>query len=1178
MTSSQANGGTSKWTPQLAAHDGKKDYRRKVKYNPLCRAFFCWVDPLFWLGCGRSLEFSDLYAHPPEADSKYLLEKFNKYWSVELQRRREGRSPRLLLVWVKIFWWRVLFQGLLVFLQICCMAGVAEILGYITDYFVIESPTAADTRNAYLYAVGLGLVSLCIMLCHAMCFHIATLLGMYTRIIMTAASYNKILSLSQTAIGQLTVGHIVNLASNDVHKFDQAFLMYHYLWIGPLHVILTTYLMFLEVQWSAFIATALLVLQIPLQSVLAKVFTKIKLKAARLTDKRVKVMNEVISGIRVIKMYAWEYAFSDVVAAIRKSEIYKLLQFFAFFSVSSLYEAISRTTIMFLVFSVYVNISEEELTPRKVFVSLSLIQFVRLTSIRFLIICIQLLSNGRVAWIRIKNLLLMDDYWTNNIQEYQNINNSEDPTVICLQPMPSDSGANEVIVEDLTASWSMDENKLSLSNISFTVNKEKPLLAVVGKVGCGKSTLLQCLLKELPALSGTAMVKGSIGYASQEAWVFSATLRDNNKIVILVTHQVQYLERCDAILGLNEGRVLVYGNARDVLKEDSGIFELLVDDTSTSDDGFKIRKQSISTGLEPQIAVEFSQKLETVEEEDDNEKPQKPESMPAEEPEVTHKLSVPAEERAHGNISVKTYFNYFLAGGGYIFTIFVLIIFAITEGNIVTADWWISDWADCESETNLNRSTCFLSDNERIGIYGGLVGSLTIFAALRAMLFFVLMLNASRVVHNRMFARVLRAPVLFFDTNPVGRILNRFSKDVGFLDDRLIISFNDFLSIFTRFLSTMIAATIANVYTLFAVGFVFVAAWTLRFYYLKTARDIKRLEALSRSPIYSHLSLTLQGLPTIRSYSMQSEAMNHFHTFQNQNTQAAYLYAVTERWFGMRIDSITSIFITIVALASIPVASTLNAGLIGLSLTYAVTLMGAFQYCIRQSAEVESLMVSAERVMAYGRLETEPSLETDPSISLSSDWPTKGHIELNNLSYRHSNEGPLVLRGITCNIKPSEKIGIVGRTGAGKSSLIGALFRLAEPTGSIKIDGVETTQLGLHDVRSNMSIIPQDPVLFGASVRYNLDPFQQYDDDRIWRMIREQFSDYTVLTIAHRLDTVMDSDRIMILKSGKLIEFDVPHILLSQSSSYLSKLVEQTGPNNAERLRNIALESYNKLN
>uniref|UniRef100_A0A1X7UA79 Uncharacterized protein n=1 Tax=Amphimedon queenslandica TaxID=400682 RepID=A0A1X7UA79_AMPQE len=1222
--------------------------RERLKFNVLARIFFCWVDPLFWLGCRRSLEVSDLYERPSEADSNELLAKFNKYWKLELKRKKYGGSPRMLLILFKMFWGYHFKQGLFLFLEVGCFITMSEMIGLLADYFTLSSPSIDDTRDAYLYAMGLALLSLAIVFFHAYNFHASYLLGMLTRITMTSALYQKILSLSQSTVSQKTIGHIVNLVSNDVHKFDLPFLFCHYYWIGPIHIVVVTYLLYLELQWSAFVATALVLLQIPLQLTIAYFSSKLRLNAAKMTDRRVKVMNEVISGIRVIKMYAWEYAFSNVVAAIRKSEIYLIAKYFMVQAIGLTCDTVTVSFIMFCLFTVYVNTPDAQITPRKVFIAFSFLSFLRISLLQTSISVIQQAA-AVVAGRRIKNFLLLDE-----LEQFLDSDSSNEYIALESLSSPNEEHTNIVKVQGLTASWSLDSDKLTLNDVSFTVNKEKPLLAIVGSVGCGKSTLLQCLLKELPALSGTVMVKGSVGAVYRQADVYllddplsavdAAVSRHlfercisgilSDKIVILVTHQLQYLEQCDTVLGLKEGCIAVYGDTDEVLKDNSTIMELLADNVDKPSYDFNVRSAS-KAGLEESPFDNNEKDLEIE---------LKANQLKADTA-AAQKTSVPPEERAHGTVSTKTYIRYFLTGGGYLFTLVIVLIYLSTEANFVTADWWISNWAYCESDSNDSSSICSLTDNQRIGIYGGLIGSLAVFAGLRSTLFFFLMLNSARIVHNKMFARVLRAPILFFDTNPIGRVLNRFSKDVGFLDDELPFYFSLYLLLLVRFCAIMITASIANPLVLIAVGVVFIVSILFRWYYLNTARDIKRLEAMTRSPVYSHLSLTLQGLPTIRSYSMQTEAMNLFYKFQDQHTQASYLYIVTNRWFGMRLDVLSTLFITFVAFGSVPLSSTLDAGLVGLALTYSISLNGAFQGCIRSGTEVESFMVSAERVMAYGQLETESSLETDPSVSLSSEWPTKGHIELKDVSYCHSNEGPLVLKGITCDIKPSEKIGIVGRTGAGKSSLIGALFRLAEPTGSIKIDGVELSQLGLHDVRSNISIIPQDPVLFGASVRYNLDPFQEYDDDRIWKsleqvqlknvvdglegklesdvsegganfsvgqrqlfclarallqnntiiildeatanvdletdaiiqqVIRKQFSGSTVLTIAHRLDTVMDSNRIMVLRSGQLVEFDVPHLLLSDSSSYLSKLVQQTGAISDTKLRNIAFESYHK--
>ncbi|XP_019860381.1 PREDICTED: multidrug resistance-associated protein 4-like [Amphimedon queenslandica] len=442
------------------------DPRRKAKYNVISRGFFCWIDPLFWLGCRRSLEFSDLYVHPPEADSFYLLNKFNKYWATELQRKKRGMSPRLLVAWFKCFWWRILLHGLFLFGEVSGFVCQSELIGSLAEYLVLDSPSEAETRDAYLYAFGLTLLSFFIVFIHAIAFYYGHILGMHTRIVFSSALYQKILHLSQVTVGQQTLGHIVNLASNDIHKFDLGLLFPHFLWIAPIHVIVVTYLLYLEIQSSAFVATALLFLQVPLQLILAYIFGKLRLKAAKMTDRRVKVMNEVISGIRVIKMYAWEY---DI-----------------------------------------------ELLPEG---DLTLVGERGVT-----------LSGGQKARVNLARAVYRQ--------------------------------ADVYLLDD-------------------------PLSAVDAAVS--RHLFERC-------------IRGIL----------------SDKIVILVTHQVQYLERCDAILGLKEGCVLVYGNARDVLKEDSGIFELLADDTSTSDDGFNIRKQSISTGLEPQTLVTFEQKLSSLNEENDD--------------------------------------------------------------------------------------------------------------------------------------------------------------------------------------------------------------------------------------------------------------------------------------------------------------------------------------------------------------------------------------------------------------------------------------------------------------------------------------------------------------------------------------------------------------------------------
>ncbi|KAJ6660867.1 hypothetical protein lerEdw1_017024 [Lerista edwardsae] len=411
----------------------------------------------------------------------------------------------------------------------------------------------------------------------------------------------------------------------------------------------------------------------------------------------------------------------------------------------------------------------------------------------------------------------------------------------------------------------------------------------------------------------------------------------------------------------------------------------------------------------------------------------------------------------------------------------------------------------------------------------------------------------------------------------------------------------------------------------------------LRRYFLATSRDIKRLESTTRSPVFSHLSSSLQGLWTIRAFNAEQRFQELFDAHQDLHSEAWFLFLTTSRWFAVRLDALCALFVVVTAFACLLLAHTLDAGQVGLALSYAITLMGMFQWGVRQSAEVENLMISVERVIEYTELEREAPWESDKRPP--PEWPSEGVVAFENMSFAYSADGPLVLKHLSAVIKSKEKVGIVGRTGAGKSSLIAALFRLAEPQGRIWIDKYLTSQLGLHDLRKKISIIPQEPVLFTGTMRKNLDPFNEYSDEELWnsleevqlkeaieelpdkletqlaesgsnfsvgqrqlvclarailkknkiliideatanvdprtdeliqKTIREKFAQCTVLTIAHRLNTIIDSDKIMVLDSGRLKEYDEPHILLQAEESLFYKMVQQVGKAEAASLMETA--------
>ncbi|KAK7478989.1 hypothetical protein BaRGS_00029750 [Batillaria attramentaria] len=911
----------------------------------------------------------------------------------------------------------------------------------------------------------------------------------------------------------------------------------------------------------------------------------------------------------------------------------------------------------------------------------------------------------RVAALRIKKFLLLEEL------------KKTTPAVTKsdLRPKPEDC---RVTISNLIAKWNQELEQNTLEDVSASV-KAGELLAVIGPVGAGKSSLLMAILGELPVLAGNIDVKGKIAYVSQQAWVFSGSLRQNilfgrkyekarfdkvvkasamhkdleimplgdstligdrgvslsggqrarlslaralysdadifllddplsavdaavgrhifdkciqgvlrNKPRILVTHQLQYLKAADTILILKEGRAAGMGTFEELSNSGIDFAELLKTGEEEEEEKAQVSPSAGDHGP-PVYVQDYSSTISLVSAISDFEP--EPVQLPEE------------EERAKGTVGIKVYVEYFKAGAG-IFKFLLLVLFnLVAQCTYIMSDWWLSRWSNAEEErvaameehaqylsqgyNETNVTIPYVDSHRNIYIFTGIIAGVFIFGMVRALLFFKVAVDASQKLHNTMFTRILRSPIGFFDTNPVGRILNRFAKDVGHMDDNLPITFFDFVQCFLLILGIVLVAGFVNPWVFIPTCPIILVFIWIRQYYLSTARSIKRLEGTTRSPVFSYLSASLQGLHTIRAFNMEDKCMEEFDAHQDLHSEAWFLFLSTT-----------------VSFCCVFAADSLDAGLVGLSITYSMTLMGLFQWGVRQSAEVENQMISVERVLEYSRLPSEGNLESDDQKKPPDDWPDKGAIQADNVCLQYFPTSPVVLKNLTFRIREKEKIGIVGRTGAGKSSLITCLFRLVEPKGSLTIDGVEITDIGLHDLRKNISIIPQDPVLFTGTLRKNLDPFYNHADDRLWaalaevqlkeaveelpsgletsvseggvnfsvgqrqliclarailrhnrillideatanvdpktdeliqETIRDKFRECTVLTIAHRLHTIMDSDRVMVLSEGKIVEFEPPHLLLERKSGMFCDMVQQVGKTDAELLATIAAEAYN---
>ncbi|XP_057653036.1 ATP-binding cassette sub-family C member 4-like [Diorhabda carinulata] len=528
-------------------------------------------------------------------------------------------------------------------------------------------------------------------------------------------------------------------------------------------------------------------------------------------------------------------------------------------------------------------------------------------------------------------------------------------------------------------------------------------------------------------------------------------------------------------------------------------------------------------------------------------------------------------------------------------------------------------------------------------IYGALLILAVLFVISRTFLFAKACMLSSKNLHSMMFHKLLKAPMRFFDTNPSGRILNRFSKDIGAIDEVLPRVLLDALSIFLILAGVLVNIVISSPFMVIILVILGIVYLKFRDWYLVTARTLKHIEGIAKSPVFSHINSTLNGIVTIRASNAENVLINEFDCHQDVHTSAWYYTIASMNAFGFWLDLIVMVLLAVVTFSFViwDTVSTVDGSIAGLAISQCMVLTGVLQFGTKQLAEVINNLTSVDRVLQYTKIDNEGPFETPRDKRPKGTWPRRGNIEFKGLCLRYIADDPPVLKDLNFVIRPGEKVGIVGRTGAGKSSLISALFRLAPLEGSILIDRVEIQNLGLTDLRKKISIIPQEPVLFSETLRYNLDPFGEFDDDKIWdalelvelkesvdsldfmvaegganfslgqrqliclarailkdnkilildeatanvdqrtdsliqATIRKAFKDCTVLTIAHRLNTIMDSDKVLVMSFGNMVEFDHPHNLLQIEDGYFHKMVMETSPGMAEELKKVAKKAYEK--
>ncbi|XP_030756720.1 probable multidrug resistance-associated protein lethal(2)03659 [Sitophilus oryzae] len=1291
--------------------------------NPLSELIFAYMFPIFKKTYKEKLTEDDLFSPLPSHDSAIIGEKLEKAWKEE---HKKHKKFALHLALLRVFGIRFFILGIIVLVNEIMLVTVIPIsIGKLVKYFE-TGQTIISESEAYFYC---GAIILCLVadniIAHPKMMGLQHL-SMKMRVACGSLIYRKTLRLSRTALGKTTIGQMVNLLSNDLGRFDQGFQMAHIAWVGPIEVAVGTWLLYREIGVASLFGVAFLLSFVPIQAYLAKKTSVLRLKTAIRTDERVRLMNEVISGIQVIKMYCWEKPFAKLVSFARRKEMQAIKgRAYIFGLIYSFEVFIARTSIFISIlgFVLLGNVINAE----KVFAITAIYNVLRPFITILFSISISSIAETNISIHRVQKFLSYEEIEPAEEKEHLSLSIDKEKPVKkaltngsngSLRDKPELNGYGKGVqarakltLHNVSAKWSEDSSDETLHNISLNVNPGQ-LLAIIGPVGSGKSSLINVILGELSIRNGYMELNGKISFASQEPWLFYGNVRQNilfgeefdeeryeqvvqvcalksdfnllpygdktlvgergkalsggqkarvnlarciykkadvyllddplsavdanvgkhlfescirdylrDKIRILVTHQLQYLQGAQKIIIMNDGQIQMEGNYKELQSSGLNFSKLLEEYTEEEEE----KRKAISRQNSELKMMELD------------------ESDEEEEPEISK------ESQGSGKISGKVYKDYFKAGGN-MCSIFILVLgFVLCQAAANGSEYYVTYWVNLEQvyadrvQANQSTEDVEINREEIIYIYSGLIVSTIIIAIAKSVYYLVFFTVASRNLHDFIFTRIVKAKMKFYNTNPTGRILNRFSKDMGLIDEYIPSVLLDLIEIALLMFGTIVLTVIVEPYLILPAVAICILFYMFRSVYIKTSRNVKRLESITKSPIFSQMTASVEGLSTIRAFSAQTLLINEFDELQNRHSAAWFLFIASSRCFAFWLDTIAVTCIGVATFTLIYFNKVLYGGDIGLIITQYMGLMGSLQWGMRQWSELENQMTSVERVLEYTKLESEP--ERCSEVTVPETWPDHGQVKFKAVKLRYDEKDEYVLKNLNFSVEPKEKIGIVGRTGAGKSSTISALFQLYDLEGSIVIDNIDTTTIPLEQVRTKISIIPQEPVLFSGTMRRNLDPFEEYSDDILWdaleqvelkdviadmpaglnsnvseggsnfsvgqrqlvclaralirhnkilvmdeatanvdphtdlliqNTIREKFADCTVFTIAHRLHTVMDSDKILVMNGGMIEEYDHPFVLLQKENGFLRSLVDDTGKNMSKTLENIAKENYLK--
>uniref|UniRef100_A0A1D1ZGM2 ABC transporter C family member 8 n=1 Tax=Anthurium amnicola TaxID=1678845 RepID=A0A1D1ZGM2_9ARAE len=1241
---------------------------------------FSWINPLLRSGYQKPLNLDTVPALDWEDGALRACESFLHSWNTIQGKKYSVTSNLVVLTLAKCYTKEMILVGIYAFLRTIAVVSLPVLLYAFVQY------SNSEKGDAFLgvFLVGcLLVVKLVESLSQRHWFFDARRFGMRMRSALMAAIFRKQLKLSNSGRRKHSRGEIVNYIAVDAYRLGEFPWWFHMAWSLPLQLFLGIAVLFGIVGLGVLPGLVPLILFGILNLPFAKILQKCQSRVVAAQDDRLRATSEILNSMKIIKLQAWEEKFQSVIQSLRDIEFKWLAESQIKKAYGSALYWMSPTFVSSVVFAGCAALGTAPLNASTIFTVLATLR-VMAEPAKMLPEVLSVMIQTKVSLDRLDAFLQEDELDEEDVKR-SHLGNSD----VCVRISAGDF------------SWDPDAAPVTLRCVDLEMSRGQKI-AVCGPVGAGKSSLLAAILGEIPKISGTVEVFGSIAYVSQTSWIQSGTIRDiilfgrpmnkaryelviracaldkdidnfdygdlteigqrginlsggqkqrvqlaravysnadtyllddpfsavdahtasilfndcvmsalRKKTVILVTHQVEFLTETDRILVIEDGKITQSGTYEELLKSGTAFDQLVnahqsalavldsVDRKYKCEDPETVMTQQVGNGMQPQ----------------------KENSKADSATKGLAKTQLTAEEEKEmGNLGWKPYVDYISVSRAFLLLGLVILCqsgFVILQA---ISTFWLA----------IAIQIPHISNGTLIGVYAVFSVLSGVSAYMRSWLGAHLGLKASKAFFSGFMDSLFKAPMQFFDSTPVGRILTRASTDLSVLDFNIPYSLAFALVAAIEVLATILIMSVVTwPVVIAAIPIMFFARYLQR-YYLASARELIRINGTTKAPVVNYAAETSLGVITIRAFGMVERFIrNNLKLIDNDATLFFHTIASME-WLLMRVEALQNLTIVTAILTMVLLPrGTIAPGFVGLSLSYALTLTTSQVFLTRWYCNLDNHIISIERIKQYMNIPSEPSAIIDESRPPSS-WPSEGQIDFRDLRVKYRPDAPLILKGITCTFKAGNKVGVVGRTGSGKSTLISALFRLVEPVGGrILIDKLDICSMGLRDLRMKLSIIPQETALFRGSVRSNLDPLGLFSDQQIWeaiekcqlktmvsnlpnlldssvsdegenlsagqrqlfclgrillqrnkilvldeatasidsatdailqRVIKEEFSSCTVITIAHRVPTVTDSDMVMVLSNGEVVEYDKPSRLMESNSAFSRLVAEYCGP------------------